>query len=225
MNIRLSSLFYRKEKRILDSIDEYIEKVINTVKCLVEVSNFIKNGKLEDLHRIYRDIDSMETEADGMRRRISEELCKGTFFAHLREDLLNLIEEIDNIADYAKDSIKQIVVTSPSRDILYFIFSIPEMDKYIQSCVDASQKLLESFRIFKQNMEKAKPLLHEIEDIEERADELKTSIIRILFREADRFKTLDVIQVKELIDIMDNICDSAEDASDILFQIIAQRYV
>jgi uncharacterized protein Yka (UPF0111/DUF47 family) len=98
------------------------------------------------------------------------------------------------------------------------------MDKYIQSCIKASEKLLESFRIFKENMEKAKPILQEIEDIEEEADELKTLIIKSIFREADRFKVLDVIQVKEMIDIMDNICDSAEDASDVLFQIIAQRY-
>jgi len=49
-------------------------------------------------------------------------------------------------------------------------------------------------------------------------------MVKSIFREADRFKVLDVVQVREMIDIMNNICDSAEDASDVLFQIIAQRY-
>ncbi|MCL7384308.1 MAG: DUF47 family protein [Thaumarchaeota archaeon] len=217
-------MFYRRERKVVDSIEEYIRKIVETVKYLMDISNSIKKGRLGDIVKIYNNIDTLETEADSMRRVISEELCKGTYFAHIREDLLNLVEEIDNIADYTKDSVKQLVITTPSWDLLYFTFSIPEMDKYIQSCIKASEKLLESFRIFKENMEKAKPILQEIEDIEEEADELKTLIIKSIFREADRFKVLDVIQVKEMIDIMDNICDSAEDASDVLFQIIAQRY-
>jgi len=221
---RLSGLFYRRERKVVDSIEEYIRKIVETVKYLMDISNSIKKGRLGDIVKIYNNIDTLETEADSMRRVISEELCKGTYFAHIREDLLNLVEEIDNIADYTKDSVKQLVITTPSWDLLYFTFSIPEMDNYIQSCIKASEKLLESFRIFKENMEKAKPILQEIEDIEEEADELKTLIIKSIFREADRFKVLDVIQVKEMIDIMDNICDSAEDASDVLFQIIAQRY-
>ncbi len=224
MTIRLTGWLYRKEKKAIDSIEEYIKKIVATVKCLLEVSNSIKNGRFGDIQRIYNNIDILETEADKMRRIISEELCKGTYFAHLREDLLNLVEEIDDIADYTKDAIKQLVITTPSWDLLYFTFSIVEMDRYIQSCIKASEKLLESFRIFKQDMEKAKPILQEIEEIEEEADELKTLIIKSIFREADRFKMLDVMQVKEMIDIMDNICDSAEDASDIMFQIIAQRY-
>jgi len=49
-------------------------------------------------------------------------------------------------------------------------------------------------------------------------------IIKSISREADRFKILDVIQVKEMVDIMDKMCDPAEDTSDILFQIIAKTY-
>lgn len=223
MPIKLIELFYRREKKVIDSIEEYLGKVINTVKYLEDLSKAIKNGRPSEIDKIYRCVDALETEADNIRRTISEELSRGTFYAHLREDLLDLVEEIDNIADYTKDSIKQIIITTPSWDLLYFTFIIPEMDKYIQSCIDASGKLLESFREFKQDMEKAKPLLQEIENIEEEADELKTMIIKTIFREAGRFQVLDVMQVKEMIDIMDNICDSAEDASDILYQIIAQR--
>ncbi len=224
MPFRFIELFYGREKKAIDSIEEYLVKIADTVKYLEDVSNAIKNGRVGEIDKIYEKIDALETEADNMRRMISEELCRGTFFAHLREDLLNLIEEIDNIADYTKDSVKQLMMTAPSYDLLYFMFSIPEMDKYINSCIDASRKLLESFRKFKHDVEKAKSLLQEIEDIEEEADELKTTIIKAIFREADRFRVLDIMQVKEMIDIMDNICDSAEDASDILFQIIAQRY-
>jgi len=41
-------------------------------------------------------------------------------------------------------------------------------------------------------VEKAKPILQEIEDIEE-AEELETPIVKSIFREADRFKVLDVM--------------------------------
>jgi uncharacterized protein Yka (UPF0111/DUF47 family) len=71
----------------------------------MDVSNTIKKGRLGDISNIYNNIDTPETEADNMRRILSEELCKGTYFTHIREDLLNLVEEIDNIADYTKGSV------------------------------------------------------------------------------------------------------------------------
>jgi len=37
-----------------------------------------------------------------MRMIISEELCKGTYLAHIIEDLLNLVGEINDTADYTK---------------------------------------------------------------------------------------------------------------------------
>ncbi|MEN2973988.1 MAG: DUF47 family protein [Candidatus Caldarchaeales archaeon] len=224
MDLSFRSLFYRREKKIMDFIEEYIEKVVDTVRYLRVVSELVKSEKMGDAARLYNFIDLLESEADNMRRKISEELCKGAFFAHLREDLLNLVEEIDDIADSAKYFVKQFVETTPSWDLLYFVFNIPEMDRYIQSCIEASEKLLHSFRVFREDVEQAKPILREIEDIEEEADELKTSLIKNILREADRFRIIDVILVKEMISMMDNICDSAEDASDILFQIIAEGY-
>ncbi|MCS7125429.1 MAG: DUF47 family protein [Aigarchaeota archaeon] len=224
MDLRFRSIFYRREKKTIDSIEEYIEKVVETVKYLRMFADAVKNGEMGEIGQLYNTIHSLESEADNMRRRISEELCRGVFFAHLREDLLNFVEEIDNIADFTKDAVKLIVETTPSWDLLYFTFNIPEMDRYIQLCISASEKLYQSFRVFKEDVEKAKPLIREIENIEEEADELKTIVIKTIFREADNYRIIDLILVKEMITMLDNICDSAEDSSDILIQIIAEGY-
>lgn len=219
-----SSLFYRREKRVMEMVENYIEKVTDAVKHLEELSEAVKSGRFERLAKIYSSVDLLESEADDMRRRISEELCRGVFFGRLREDLLDLLDEIDNIADYAKDAIKQLVETTPSWDLLHFTFSLPEMDRYIRSCVMASEKLLQSFRVFRSDVEKARPLLREIERLEEEADDLRMSILKTVLSEGDNYRVIDLILVKEMIGMMDNICDSAEDASDILFQIIAGGY-
>jgi len=80
----------------------------------VNVSNPIKKGRPGDISNIYNNIDTLETEADNMRRITSEVLCKGTYFTHIKEDSLNLVEEIDNTADYIKDPVKQLIITTPS---------------------------------------------------------------------------------------------------------------
>ena len=224
MSPSLGSLFKRREEKVFTAIEDYAKVVKKTVESFERLSEAVKDGEFHRLKEIYEEIDRDETDADGIRRNLSEELCRGTFFAHLREDLLNLLERIDDIADWAKDAAKIIVETSPQWEILYFVFNLPEMDKYVRASVEIAEKLINALRVLREEGRKVTPLLHEIEDIEEEADELKMTVTKKLLREAYRFNIIDVLQVKEMIYLLDNVFDSAEDASDIILLMVAKGY-
>lgn len=224
MPLRFGSLLQRREEKLFDSIEKYVETVVEAVKGFEEMLEAVKRGRMGRISEIYREIDARETEADEIRRTISEELSKGTFFSHLKEDFLNLVEEVDNLADWTKDAAKILVETTPSWDILHFVFNLPEMERYVNLCVKASEKLLKAVKTLRRAGRETVPILHEIEDLEEAADEVKIDLTRSLLREAKRFDVLDVIQVKEMIYLLDNVCDSAEDASDIILLIIAKAW-
>lgn|GEM_PF-2694870 len=61
-----------------------------------------RERRTRSISNIYNNIDTLETGRKNMRMIISEELCKGTYLAHIIEDLLNLVGEINDTADYTK---------------------------------------------------------------------------------------------------------------------------
>jgi hypothetical protein len=63
-----------------------------------------------------------------------------------------------------------------------------------------------------------------VEHLEESADVLKNKLFQELYSKADEYDTLTVLQLKEFIDLTDNIADKAEDASDIILIMLAKGY-
>ncbi len=215
----------RKEEQAFNLIEEFAKVVDGCILNLKEITDSIREKNIPDLEKGYLAIDRLESRADEIRRELSESLVKGVFFAHLREDLLNLIEKIDNMADWSENAVGILAETTPQFELLFTMFELKEMSEYIELCVKSSSKLLEAIRILKtDNAKKVIGILHEIEDLEERGDELKSRLIKYLIRESRRYHPIDIIQMKEFILMIDNVLDSAEDASDTILLMIAKGY-
>ena len=217
-------LFGRREEQVYRSIEEYIALVLEAAEGIRALREAVKVGEYGKVQLVYSEIDAKETEADELRRRLSESLSQGSFFSHLREDLLSLVEEIDNIADSAKDAVKTLMEMEPDWNLVKFLFEQPEMDEYVDLCVEIVEKLAEAVKALKVGGPKVTPLLHEIEEIEERADEVRSVLTRKVLGEAKKYDVLNVLQVKEMLYLLDNLCDSAEDSSDRILMIIAKGY-
>jgi len=217
-------LFGRREEQVYRSIEEYIALVLEAAEGIRALREAVKVGEYGKVQLVYSEIDAKETEADELRRRLSESLSQGSFFSHLREDLLSLVEEIDNIADSAKDAVKTLMEMEPDWNLVKFLFEQPEMDEYVDLCVEIVEKLAEAVKALKVGGPKVTSLLHEIEEIEERADEVRSVLTRKVLGEAKKYDVLNVLQVKEMLYLLDNLCDSAEDSSDRILMIIAKGY-
>ncbi len=215
----------KREAQVFDLIEDFVKIVNECVVNLKEVTDSIREKRIPDLEERYLAIDKLESKADGVRREISELLVKGVFFAHLREDLLNLVEKIDNMADWSENAVGILAETTPQFELLFTMFELKEMSEYVDLCVKSSSKLLEAIRSLKNNNAKEViRLLHEIEDFEEQGDELKSRLIKYLIKESRGYHPIDVIQMKEFILMIDNVLDSAEDASDVILLMIAKGY-
>ncbi len=225
MPLKISFFSRRKENLVFKMIEDFIQVVDDTVTSLGELLESIESGGLLGLEETYKRVNVLETKADMIRREISELLVRGVLFAHLKEDFLNLVEKIDNMADWAKDATRILVETKPQFDLLHTMFTLREMRDYINLCANSSSSLLEAIRTLKtSNIQRVIDIVHRIEDLEEKGDELKSSLIKFLIKESERYRVIDVIQMKEFILMLDNILDSAEDASDIILLMIAKGY-
>lgn len=220
----LRMFFGGRERQIYGSIERYVSLVLEAVREVQKLYDIVDTNDISGVDLVYSEIDRKETEADELRRMLSEEISQGSFFSHLREDLLNLLEEIDNIADSAKDAVKTLIEAEVSWELLRYLFSQPEMREYINICVEITVKLAEAIKVLKLSGLKAIPILREIEDLEEKADEVKSILTRKVLSQAGKFDLLSILQVKEMLYLLDNLCDSAEDSSDKILLIIAKGY-
>jgi uncharacterized protein Yka (UPF0111/DUF47 family) len=66
--------------------------------------------------------------------------------------------------------------------------------------------------------------VQEVEEWEEEADEQKDEAIRQLFERKASMDPADFVLMREFVPLLDNVCDAAEDSSDVLLNLIAVTY-
>lgn len=218
-------IFSRGEKQVLDLVTTNLDFSIETARGLIKLVDSLKNHDETTALNVARNIGDMESRADSMHQEAIENISRGSFFGGIREDLLEILEEIDNIADAAKDSSRvfsqrnipfEVTDYLFRRDVRSFVDKLIETDETLKTAVlalgqkDAKTKVVE--------------LATKVERKEEEADEIRASILDNLLKNEIKADPLDIIMLKEFLEIADDVADSAEDASDVLLVLIAKGY-
>lgn len=211
-----------KEKTILRDIYEYYATQEKATEMLLEgFRRYLSDG---DVLSIYEELDAVEKRADDLRRGLVDELSKGAYFAFLSEDFIELANTMDEIADNSKVVVKLLVESGVSvraltllteTRILTFLEAVLKSVRMLGEAIDALRK------------GKRGPLLEKIRSIElyeEEADGVKDELIKGLFKNRGNIDVLDIVIIKEMIDLSDNVADIAEDAGDILLSVLAKGY-
>ena len=213
----------KREKRVLDLIAEHLEMV---QRCAKELKNII--SAVEQMNwTLVRDqaeiVSRFESMADDLHREAVIQIAQGAFFAGMREDFLDLIEEMDDIADASQDAARAIAEAPIERRILEYL---QEGDSILRQLVDCVYKcvttLRESVESLRTNAEVAVNKSLEVEKIEEAADKIKSDLISKLSAHRQDIDALAYLQVKEAIFKLDEVADAAENCSDLIITIVVK---
>ncbi|MCP8318070.1 MAG: DUF47 family protein, partial [archaeon] len=224
MDIKRFFSLKKREEEVFEFIDKQLSLTIAAVDHLCISLKYLKMLDFEAFKRNYSEIDLLEKKADDIHRKIVEEICEGAFFGGIREDLLNILEKVDSIADSAKDSAKILTLRRLEDRIINYVFEDDDLIDFLSSCLMAAVKLKEVINGLKKGRDFAFEHVKFVEEYEEKADELKARVLKRIFEKAEEFNVLSVMQLKDFINIADNIADNAEDASDIVLILIAKGY-
>ncbi len=221
--VSIQSLIGGGEKALLEGICNYYNKIRETVMLFKEFMVHAKS--FEDLQIYYDKINKTETEADEMHEKLAEAIASGSFFSYIRDDFLDLLEKMDFMADYAKDVAKMFNEYNVSREAIDFLFKETLFNDFINAIIDT----VDSFGSVLTMLKKAPPrelLMHikEVEAKEEKADFVKDKTLIALHNKGKHLDVLDIITLRDAINLMDNIADAAEDSSDIIIRLIAKGY-
>ncbi|MGC8568558.1 MAG: DUF47 domain-containing protein [Nitrososphaeria archaeon] len=217
------SIFRSGEKELLDSIRAYYDKLHETLMLFQEF--LIVLGEHREHQDLYEKIDRTETEADEVHEKLAERIASGSFFSYIRDDFLDLIEKMDYIADYSKDVAKMLNEYNVSPKAIDFLFTRTLFRDYIKALIRTVEALGTVLSMLRTSP--PKDILSKIKDVEsaeEKADFIKDKILIELHNCSKELDILDVITLREAINLMDNIADSAEDSSDIIIRLIAKGY-
>jgi len=216
--------FGGRERTILRELNEdfsIVKGAVNDFKELVEAVA-ARNG--DGTVRVYSKVLEDEKKADDMHRRLSGEIAEGAFFGGVREDMLNLLEKIDNIADSAKGASRLVAAEETLDDFAISLLGSDSMKAFVEEIVATVNALGGVLAAFGIGRKEILDRVTKVEESEEAADARKDEVARRLFAKENRPDAVTVVQMRDLLLVADNIADNAEDASDVVLILVAKGY-
>ncbi len=214
----------RREREVFDGVLSLVDTVAKTVDAFEASVLAWGEGDTKTATAMVERVFDGETKADELHRKLSMKIAEGAFFGGVREDILNLLEKVDNIADSAKDAARFLAsdsrLTTEAKDRL----GSEQMRQFLaglKAAVAALTTLVEALELGKKE---ALARVDIVEKFEEEADSHKDAFLKDLFSTEHSMSPVTVIQLRDFVFVADNVADNAEDASDVILVLIAKGY-
>lgn len=220
---RIFNILSRSEKEVLQSLGKHVDMALEASKHLELMLRRLKEHDRDGARQEYQLIDKFETEADAFHRQATARISAGSFFAGIREDLRDIMELIDSIADSAKDAGKFLLYSRMDDKFLDYFFQ-SKVIEFVQACESAVKALSDAVNSLGSGKESVVAHAKLVEEKEEEADRLKESVLDHILNADRQQNALLIVQLRDFIHMADDMADYAEDASDELLVLVAKGY-
>lgn len=213
-NELLSWLVKRKESVILGMVKRHLKM---TVDATDELQTAVKDwtaGRGAGARAALKRLDQIEMAADEVRRRTLEELAKGELESSERSELTDLMTEMDEATDYAREAGRLLSLTlsvKPSRKLSGLCL---EMCRINLKTASALKGAIESLGSEPSGVLK---MCSEVEKLEEQVDELHHSCRQEIVKMTGGAGA--VVMLNEFTEALENVADRFEDTADIVRRI------
>lgn len=214
----------KRERAIFEGILQHLAIVSRTVDAFAASVEKVGKGDTASAEELARSVFEGETAADTIHRELSLKVAQGAFFGGVREDILNLLEKIDDIADSAKDAARFLSSDLRLGTDARAMLGSENMKLFLDDLKLSVVALTDLVRAFDGGRAKVLSKVHSVEEFEEWADTRKDTLLKQLFANSQRMDPVTVIQLRDFIFVADDIADDAEDAGDVIIVLVAKGY-
>ena len=200
-------------------MNNHLKTTIRAVEGLMEAIKATAKGNLKNIPLIIERVERAEEEADGLRRRLMEELAREELSPVDREDLMHLVKRVDMVADWCRESARILRVIHKRELSKTIKNAILNMMKGVEETALALQKAINQMS---ESPEKTLEAADKVERLEEKVDELYEKA-RFALAECTEAKVGVMILIGNLLETIEGIADSCEDACDQIRVIIVRR--
>lgn len=202
----------RRESVAIKMTKEHSAKVVDTVTELEKGLAAASKGNVDEAKQAVQRLFADETEADGIRRDIAVELTKGDLPPKYREDLMHLIKRLDTVADWAKDSSRNILLLLQVKVTEDLWQKLNVMGSHLVECVWALRRSIEELE---RDVEKALKFLTKVDELEHRVDEDYFDI-KSAFLTHKGLDAPTLIILRDLLHDMEQVADVCADTADLI---------
>ena len=209
----------RREERVLTLVRRHLATTMSAVE---DMEKAVRAAAVDDERemRLRKDrVTNAEREADGLRREVMNELARGELPPVDREDLMHLVKRADMVADWSLEATR-ILEATPMREVPRNLKkACVEMAEGVKECASALQR---SVNRIAEKPEEALRAADQVERREEMVDGLFQNARGLLAKETE-IKVGVAILMNELLEALEMVADSCEDACDQVRVIIVRR--
>jgi len=201
----------RRKSKVLELADRQLALAIETVN---ELENSIAAASKRNTEEAKKHIDRLfqtEEEIDNLRRTIFEESTRGSLPLNDREDLMHLVKRLDVMADYVKDSGRNV--------LLLMEINLPK--ELWNAYAEMAKDLVECAKVLKTSIEKlgsdpaeARILSQKVDDVEKKVDEKHHRIKGLLLKSDKEVAPSALLLLKDLVESMEQVADNCDDTAD-----------
>jgi len=220
LSLRKNIRLFGRTRALESQIDTFLSQLSQSgLSFKLAVERYLDDGACDEFERHLRDVKSLESENDRLRRSIEAELYTHTLIPESRGDVLGLLENLDKVHGLLEGGLWQFSIEKPV---------IPESLKaQFENLCDASVNALESVvvaaRAFFRNVDAVGDHLHKVMFFEKEADKIGTQLKRNIF--ASDLPLYEKIHLRDFTEHLDNVADSSEDVADRLAIYVIKRSI
>ena len=201
-------VLFGKTKRLESQIDQFLDLVVKGTLCMREAIRSYLSGDDEDFQTRLKMVSDCERKADELRRNTESMLYTYALIPESRADVLQLLENLDNVIDRAKQIVQEFDVQQPDVEVGYLDLYEQVTDKSVK----AVEQVVEGARAFFRNESRLRDCINKVDFYETEADRAGLRLKKQIFQ-----SDLDLARKHHLryfADALESLSDIAQEVSE-----------
>ncbi|MGM0415187.1 MAG: DUF47 domain-containing protein, partial [Bacillota bacterium] len=217
--LKMIKLFRESDKLEVNLVDltELVGKCMaNSLEALFL---YLEEGESHEVKVLIDTVHEYESKADELRREIITSILDGRLMPNTRSDILNLVESIDDIADFSEDIIDEII-------FLRLKFTYLDLDRARQMqelLLEQFEKLTDGLKLLFIEMNQALVYARQLEEIESKLDDIEEEMIREIGQNPE-LDAAEKLSHRNLIKNISDLADIIEKVGDVMEVIVSVRH-
>ena len=198
---------FKVSKNVVLSLDEFFDKIdLSILNFKKGVVNYLEGNTTEFEHNL-KSIYKLENEADTIQRKIENDFYLHSLMPTYASDVLNLIENLDDIADMSKEVISQFEVETP-----YIPQSLKsDYKELVKLSAKSVENVVPAARLFFTSPVQVKDKIQKVLFYHRETHTLSTNIKRKIFQESDDLKLSEKIHLRYFALHIEQVSDVAKE--------------
>jgi uncharacterized protein len=213
------AVFEKKTKKLEIQIDEFLDKVLNGALVFKQGLKYYLMKQTDLFQERLKIIDTLENDADTLRRTIETKLYMHTLIPEHRGDVLGILESSDKVLNKTQETLYQFDVEAPE--------ILPELETLFLELTDVSISAVESMvsaiRAYFRDVNLVRDFINKTIFFEKESDKVSDKIKRMIFQN-DNIELAQKTHIRYYAYHIESIADMAEDVCDRLAIAVIKRY-